>query len=386
MRAVGIICEYNPFHNGHAYQIKKAKELSGCEAAVCVMSGSFVQRGEVAVYDKFTRARTALENGADLVIELPVWHVLQSAAVFAEGGIGILKKSALADAVSFGSESGDAELLRRCAALLADEPPCLKEAISQSVDSGLSYPAALSAALTELYPDEAEAIKNPNDMLGVNYISAMIKNGFNADIYPVKRHIAPHGGDITDGTVASSSHIRKMMDCGENISSLIPNASDAPAYSTARLEPLILGFYRTVPKNRICSLPGAEPGFENRLASAARDACCLNEFYALLTNKRYTLSRVKRLVLAGLLGLEKGKKCDYVRILGMTETGARLLKERKEKTELEFVVKTADFSPGANSTFPYDIAASDIAALSCEGSVQKKGGADFYTSPIVIRS
>lgn len=383
MRAVGIICEYNPFHNGHAYQIRAAKELSGCEAAVCVMSGAFVQRGEAAVFDKFVRARAAIENGADLVVELPVWYVLQAAPVFAEGGIGILQKSSLANAVSFGSECGNAELLKRCAALLCDEPDDLKCAIARFTDAGLSYPVALTTALEELYPNEAKAIKSPNDMLGVNYICAMMKNGFNAEIFPVKRHVAPHGTDITDGRVASSSAIRKMIYEKKDVSALLPVPIDAPVHSTERLETLILGFYRAVSPSRTANLPGAERGFENRLASAAKKACDLNEFYNLLTSKRYTLSRVKRLALAGILGLEKNKACDYVRILGMTAKGARLLKERKEKTLLPFVTKTADFSPAENSTFPYDIAASDIAALACVDKGEKNGGADFYVSPFV---
>lgn len=384
MRSVGIICEYNPFHNGHAYQLKKAKELSSGDVAVCVMSGSLVQRGETAVFDKWARAKSALENGADLVVELPVWHVLQSASVFAEGGIEILQKSALADAVSFGSECANVNRLTKCAALLADEPALLKSTIARLTSDGFSYPMALSVAIEELYPSEAETIKNPNDMLGVSYISAMMKLGFNAEIYPVKRHIAPHNGEITDGVVASSCAVRKMLSNGEDISSLIPNLPSAPTHNIKKLEDFILGFYRTVNPDAISNIPGSESGFENRLISVARSSVDLDEFFNALTSRRYTLSRVKRLVFAGILGLEKNRKCDYVRILGMTDRGACLLKERKDKSQLPFVVKTADFSPSEMSTFKYDTLATDIASLACENPNFRKGGSDFYNSPVII--
>ncbi len=384
MTAVGIICEYNPFHNGHKYQIEQAKKLSGCESCVCVMSGSFVQRGEVAVYDKWSRAKAALENGADIVIELPAWYVLQSADVFAKGGIEILSKSNLVNAISFGSESADAEALVRCAEILSSENSALKEHIEQIMQNGASYPASLQSAMDNLYPEVSSYLKNPNDMLGIAYISAMLKSNANLKIYPVARHKAEHHSTETDGIYASSTAIRKAMATGEDASSLVPYELSGDTYRMSNLENFILGFYRTCNSDNLKNLPLIEDGFENKLISSAKQATNLDEFYQSMVSRRYTLSRVKRTVLAGLVGMEKDKTCDYVRILGMTDKGAALLKENKEKTSIPFVVKTADFTPSVNSTFKYDILATDIAALACENSKKRGAGMDFYNSPVKI--
>ena len=384
MTAVGIICEYNPFHNGHKYQIEQAKKLSGCDACVCVMSGSFVQRGEVAVYDKWSRAKAALENGADLVIELPAWYVLQSADIFAKGGVEVLTKSNLVNAISFGSESADADALMRCAKILVSNDSALKEQIEQIMQSGVSYPVALQSAMDSLYPEVSSHLKTPNDMLGIAYISAMLKSNANLKIYPVARHKAEHHSTKTDGIYASSTAIRKAMAEGGDASSLVPYELSGDTYRMSNLENFILGFYRTCNSDNLKNLPLIEDGFENKLISSAKQTTNLDEFYQSMVSRRYTLSRVKRTVLAGLVGMEKDKTCDYVRILGMTDTGTALLKETKEKTSIPFVVKTADFTPSANSTFKYDILATDIAALACENSKNRGAGMDFYNSPVKI--
>ncbi len=384
MTAVGIICEYNPFHNGHKYQIQQAKKLSGCESCVCVMSGSFVQRGEVAVYDKWSRAKAALENGADLVIELPAWYVLQSADIFAKGGVDVLTKSNLVNAISFGSESADADALMRCAEILAGEDSALKEQIEHIMQRGASYPSALQSAMDNLYPEISFYLKNPNDMLGVAYISAMLKCNADLKIYPVARHKAEHHSIETDGIYASSTAIRKAMESGEDASSLVPYELSGDTYRMSNLENFILGFYRTCNADNLKNLPLIEDGFENKLISSAKQATNLDEFYQLMVSRRYTLSRVKRTVLAGIVGMERQKECDYARILGMTDTGAALLKEKKGETSIPFVVKTADFTPNSNSTFKYDILATDIAVLACKNPKKRGAGMDFYNSPVKI--
>lgn len=384
MNAVGIICEYNPFHNGHMYQIEQAKALSGCDFAVCVMSGSMVQRGEVAALDKWSRAITALDNGADLVLELPAWYVLQSAQTFARGGIEILKASHLVDAISFGSESADVTMLTQCAEILARDDTLLKEHIEEIMKSGVSYPAAQQNAMEQLYPNEAACLKNPNDMLGVSYITAILKSGADFKVYPVKRHVAEHHSTDIDGSFASSTAIRRALANGEDISALIPSEIKAPLCNMKNLEPFILGYYRVAKAEDLRNIPGMEAGFENKLISAAKSTTNLTEFYQSMVSRRYTLSRVKRMVLAGVLGMEQGRKCDYIRVLGMTENGAALIKQAKEKTELPFVVKTADFTPSENSTFTYDVLATDIAALACDDSNLRKAGRDFYNSPVKI--
>ena len=384
MKTVGIISEYDPFHNGHKYQIDQAKKQFGCDAVVCVMSGSFVQRGDIALFDKWSRAKAALVSGADLVIELPAWYVLQSADMFAYGAVELLKKSHLADALSFGSESGCRQSLLRLGEILADENEDFKTLMEKLMSAGSGYPSALRECIKTLYPELESITSNPNDMLGASYISAMLRCGASFDIIPVLRHTSPHDSTISDGVFASSSAIRDILKTGGDASALTPSDTSAPKYRIENIESFILGFLRSCDPDRIRSVPGTEDGFENRLISAAQKSCTLSQFYDLAVSKRYSLSRVRRTVLAAITGMEKNKHCDYVRILGMTDTGARLLKEASEKSELTFVTKTADFTPGHNSVFCYDIAATDIASLACDVSGSRSGGMDFYNSPVKI--
>lgn len=384
MRAVGVICEYNPFHNGHKHQIEAAKKLSGCDALVCVMSGSFVQRGEVALQSKWQRAKTALQNGADLIIELPVYYVLQSAREFALGGITILSKSHLVEAISFGSESGDAESIIKCAEIMSVKNDELKPYIDKLMKEGASYPLSVRSAVEQVYPQYAHILNNPNDMLGVSYASAILELGADFKIFPVKRFGANHGSEALDGITASSTAIREALRKGQDVSNLIPYKFGGETFSTKNLEAFILGFYRTVSPEALKCIPGMEVGFENKLISASKEAKNLDEFYDLLVSKRYTKSRVMRTSLAGLIGMKNGMECDYVRILGFTDKGAEILKSAKNKAELPFITKTADFSPDENSTFMYDILATDIAFLSCNNVDLRGARADFYNSPVKI--
>lgn len=385
MKAVGIVCEYNPFHNGHRYQIAEAKAISGADAVVCVMSGSFVQRGEVALFDKWARAKCALESGADLVIELPVWYVLQSAEMFAYGAVNLLAKSRLADTISFGTETDDIALLKECGAVLAGEGEALKEEIRALMAKGEGYPSALRKGVAVMHPHLAKIIDTPNSMLGASYISAMIKCGMSPDgIVPVKRLSAPHDSDTTDGVFASSSYLRKIIEDGGDTSHLSPFDTTLPRYCMKNLDGFILGSLRTASPDRLRRIPGIEEGFENRLIDTARKSATLDELFEKASSKRYTVSRVKRTVLASVIGMEEGRECDYVRVLGMTDTGAALIKSVKETSSMEIVTKTADFKPKANSTFPYDILATDIAALSCEDTRYRTAGRDYFVSPVKI--
>lgn len=384
MKSVGIICEYNPFHNGHMYQISEARRLTGCDAVVCIMSGSFVQRGDVAVFDKWSRAKEAVKNGADLVIELPAWYVLQSADIFAKGAVDILAKSHLADTLCFGSESGDSKSLLEIAEILENENTDFKNLMEKSMAEGMGYPAALRLCISQLYPHLEKTVVNPNDMLGASYIRAIIKSNASMDIVPVVRKSAPHDSNVCDGTFASSSQIRRILKDSGDPSQLTPSDLSDDKYSMENIENFILGSFRTYTAEKLRTVPGMEDGLENRLITAAQKSASLDEFFDLAASKRHSLSRVRRTVLATIVGMEKGRECDYVRILAMNSTGSSLLKSKKEKSSLPFVTKTADFMPGENSTFCYDILSTDIAALACDNKEKRLSGKDFYNSPVKI--
>ena len=225
MKSVGIIAEYNPFHNGHAYQLQKAKEASGADFAVAVMSGDFVQRGEPAMFEKRLRAKWALENGADMVITLPAPFALASAEAFALGGVTLLSRSGIADSIAFGSECGDTDLLCRAADILSDEPDELKALIRSNISRGLSYPDARARAFGEYLPSElASVFSSPNDILGIEYIRAIRRIDATLQPIAIGRTGVAHDSAHTCGGFTSASNIRRLIVSGESehIKSYIP--------------------------------------------------------------------------------------------------------------------------------------------------------------------
>ena len=253
MKTAAMICEFNPFHNGHRALIEAARK-AGATHILAVMSGNFVQRGDVAVFDKFTRAKIALENGADLVAELPERVSLTSAEGFARGAADIITALGCADMLAFGSECGDIVALREAAGAAAYAVK--SEEFSEQLRRGKSYPAALDAALRQFYtPDVAELVASPNNTLAVEYISAFDDLGSNIEMFTVKRGGAAHDASEADsGTgYASGSAVRKMILSGEEYSAFAP-ACGAPAADISRLERAILAKLRTVSKDEFSGI------------------------------------------------------------------------------------------------------------------------------------
>ena len=217
MKAVGIVAEYNPFHSGHRYQIRKIREICGAETPVAaVMSGDFVQRGEAASYDKFTRAEAAVRGGVSLVIELPLPWSLSSAESFACGGVGLLGAAGVIDALSFGSESGDLSALEKTAAVL--DTPEFAEALKRELTGGAPFAAARARAARALLGESAAVLDTPNDLLAVEYIRAAAKLGYIFDYTPVRRE-----GSIHDGA-GSASELRALLRAGESLAGRVPGA------------------------------------------------------------------------------------------------------------------------------------------------------------------
>lgn len=380
-KTAGIICEYNPFHNGHKYQIEQTKKATGCEYTVCAMSGSMVQRGDVAVFDKWTRCRGALEGGADLVIELPAYYVLQSAQNFAFGGVELLSQLGVVDVLSFGSETADMDMLNRVAGMISDEPEGFAECIEGYLSSGMGYPAAYQAALEKYLGITLK----PNDTLAVNYISAIKRSDSLLMPFTLKRDTDYHAECTSGDASASATAVRELLYAGKDISSYVPVRYESGIYDIRNAESLILGFFRLCTPDRLRGIIGIEPGLENRLISCAREASTFEEFISAAVTKRYTAHRIRRVVMSAILGLIPGKKCDYVRVLGFSGKGRELLSEIKEKSPLTLVTKTADFRPSCDSTFAYDILATDIASLCAKNPEMRRAGLDYTTSPVVIK-
>ncbi len=332
MDAVGIVAEYNPFHGGHAYQIAQTRRLLGECAVVCVMSGHFVQRGECAVLDKWGRARRALEGGADLVLELPTVWAASSAESFARGAVDVLEATGVVTHLSFGSERGDVDALRRVAACL--DSPQYPDVLRRFLDQGLPFAVCRQAAVDELLgPGLAELLAQPNNNLGIEYIRALNAAKSGAQPITIPRVGARHdGGDHSD--YPSASFVR-----GELLSGRIP--ADNPA-SLKWGERWVLGRLRVLDEEDFAALPDCGEGLSHRLCRAARQGRTLEEVYDLAKTKRYAHARIRRAVLWAALGLraeDRPDKPPYLRVLGATERGRALLREMKGKAALPVITK-----------------------------------------------
>ncbi len=378
----GIVCEYNPFHNGHKYQIEQTRRL-GYDYVICAMSGSLVQRGDVAIYDKWFRAKIAVENGADLVVEIPAYYVLQSAQNYAHGAVRLLSFLGVADALSFGSESGDICRLNEISDILCNEPPIFKETLTAALKKGLGYPAACEAAIAAAMGNVHFSLK-PNDILAVNYISQLKKIGSDITPIPIQRSGGYHDDEPVSSACASATAVRKLISDGMDISSYVPDIS-SEEYNLHRIESLLLGSLRLADAEALNSIVGMESGLANRLISCAKSSVSLDEFFGACTSRRYTAHRIRRTVLCALLGITPSKEADYIRVLAFNENGKRLLAQIKKKSDLSVITKTADFSPDSDSIFRFDIAATDIAALCCNAPEKRKSGKDFTTSPLFVK-
>jgi len=379
-KTVGIVCEYNPFHYGHRYHIEKAKEISGADACVCIMSGSMVQRGEPAIYDKWQRAKTAIDQGADLIIELPAYYALQSADNFAYGAVAMLDRLGVVDSLCFGAETDDIELLTKAAGIIANPTEEYQNAISAKIGSGSSYPEACEYALRKCIDITEHEFFSPNNTLGICYIAALKR--LNSDIEPlcIKRANDYHSSASSDGFMSASA-IRTMIAAGEDYKSFAPDYSAFVSYSLLNADSYILGFFRNADAKSLADVKGYEDGLANRVISAAKKACTSNEMYAMCTTKRYTLHRIKRFCACAMLGIRGEHEPSYVRILGMNKKGSALIKNIKKLSALSIVTKAADFE--GNAMYDMDIRATDFAALCADETAERYCGKDFLKSPYI---
>lgn len=371
----GIVCEYNPFHNGHLYQIKKTKE-TGADFIVCVMSGNFVQRGECAFFDKWIRAKCAVMCGADVVIDLPLPWALGSAESFARGSIGLLADFGI-DTLSFGSEFDEANLLKRCAEISEDKK--VGERIRSLVSSGLSYPSALTEAVKEQYSEkEAAVFSSPNSTLAIEYIRALGKFSPDTELMPILRIGAGHDSEKTLENIASASKIRgsesfkKMKDyIPEEIFSLLFEETEkgfAPC-KTQNAERAILSSLREMKKEEYERYVTDETGLAQRIYENVKSAGSLNELYDLVKSKNFTHSRIRREVMSLYLKIDKDiakEKAPYMKILAASKRGLSLLSSAKSNSSVPIITRhseTASFTGRAKEVYSLQCESTDKFAL-----------------------
>lgn len=378
VKITGIIAEYNPFHNGHKYQIEEARKFS--DGIVAIMSGSFVQRGGIAITDKWTRAQIAAENGVDLVLELPVIYSMNTAQKFASGAVKILDKTNVIDNLYFGSECGDIKKLSDAAKILLSEGEEISQKIKSLLDSGMSYPMAREKA----YEGHIEngILSKPNNILAIEYIKALMQSGSKIKPVTLARKGTGYHDSFSSENIASASAIREMIFKGEKVDKLVP-CDDFRIYDESILNASVISKLRTMTKEELSNINDVTEGLENRIKEAINFAASTDELCNIVKTKRYPMSRIRRIVFSALLGITKdiiNEDVNYVRVLAANETGAKIIKEIKEKSEIDIITKVADYKKDS-LPFEKDILSTDIFAL-CGG---ERMGLDFRKSPVIIK-
>ena len=330
MQVVGVICEYNPFHLGHAKQFRMIREALGEDTAiVCLMSGNYVQRGMPAIVDKSLRAKAAIRGGADLVLELPITCALSSAEGFASGGVAIL--GTFCDYLCFGSETGNRESLTAAArALLSEEFSVLLRA---ELDKGQSFPAARQAALAGMDLD-ADILSRPNDILAVEYCKAMLSQNCAMEPLPILREGSYHA-DSPDPENPSATAVRKQMLAGQPWDAYAPMMESTPIHAISAGERAILAKLRTMTDAEFEALPYGSEGLWRKFMHASRSCGTLEEIIAATKSKRYTRTRIDRMVMCAFLGITKemlDAPAPYSRILAFNDRGRSVLKQAKQLT------------------------------------------------------
>lgn len=352
----GIVAEFNPLHLGHQYLIQKIKQSSPGGLAV-VMSGNYVQRGEPAAFYKWPRALAALSCGADLVLELPVSFSVAGAERFAFGAVSILNALGCVDQLAFGSESGDVLTLFTIAQAL--QSPAFQSAVKSHLSFGLPFAAARQAAAQELLGDAAALLREPNNILGIEYCKALLRTRSSMQPITIQRIGSAHDAPLSPEThIASASQIRKHIQQKEPYSAFVPKgaypifererlAGRAPA-SLAPLENAILSRLRTMSREELSQLPDISEGLENRIFSSIRNSTSLEQLLFSIKSKRYSHARIRRILLSALLGLNQRELPEtpaYIRILAFNETGRNMLRNIRRTATLPIVTNAADFAP-----------------------------------------
>ncbi len=364
-KVLGIIAEYNPFHNGHLYHLKKSKELTNCQYSIAIISGNFTQRGSTSIIDKWEKTKMSLSNGVDLVIELPTLYSISSGENFADGAIKILNSLNIVDCLSFGSEVKDINILNNIAETLYNEPQEYKTILSNELNKGVSFPKARENALL-MYLDNVEEYSNvlscPNNILGIEYLKALKK--YESSIKPIciPRFKSDYNSNDFSGNIASATAIRTLVK-DENfdiIKNLVPsdtynilmeNVKNGHIVSDLNVfEKEIIYVLRKMSVEDISELPDVSEGLEFNIKNAVDSCNTVDELLSLIKSKRYTQTRIQRILLYALLGITKKDMeisknvVPYVRVLGFNENGKKLVSEiSKNNPNLQIVTSVKKF-------------------------------------------
>ncbi|NMS89015.1 nucleotidyltransferase [Clostridioides difficile] len=426
MNVLGLIVEYNPFHNGHIYHLSKSIEKTNATHTVAIMSGNFLQRGEPALFDKYTRAKIAVENGVDLVIELPTLFACQSAEIFSQGAITILNSLNCINSICFGSEEGNTEILYNIAEILASEPNEFKLFLKRYLDDGTLFPTARANALFDYihqykengfmqnYSKEqlSKTLNSSNNILGIEYIKNLIHLNSNIKPFTIPRVHSEYNSEEINSNICSATAIRTSLKENNSLfylKDVIPEKT----YNVLKEKidngflPMFDDFFfdtlETVILRDVDSLKDffeVNEGIENKIYKDIFTSKSLYELQLSIKSKRYTLTKIKRTLNNILLGIKKSdvqlvKNIDaipYVRILAFNDKGREILKEIKNKSEVEIINKFSNISFSLDDVIFRTLISYDIKSTNIYNSVYYKnnkslikGPMDFYTHPIYVK-
>lgn len=415
MKIVGFITEYNPFHYGHKYHYELSKKMTDSTHTIAVMSGSFVQRGEPSLVDKWTKAKIAVDNGVDLVIELPFIYSVQSAEFFAYGGISILDSLNIVDYVAFGSEIECLDPLRKIASLLIEEPPKYKDFLKEYLNKGNSYPAARSQALSEYIklsnPKDTTTydyiLKQSNNILGIEYLKSLIRLNSRVKPISIKRKGSNYNDIEITNNIASATAIRKKILSGNIVG--IKDQIPASTYyylcnfykkygrynSLSNYNQIFQYIFRSVDKSRFSRIMDIENGLENRIIKASYNKIQIEEIVESVTTKRYPSTRIKRILVHLLSNLDKETiqtiyktPVNYIRVLGCNQKGLEILRNIKKNSDVNIITKYADYKSLKNEEINLMLSYEEIATnLYFLGITNTKPlvNMDYLVSPYITR-
>lgn len=407
-RVVGIVAEYNPFHNGHYYHMQKAKEEANADYCVAVISGNFTQRGDVAIVNKWSKAYMAICGGADLVIELPTIYSVSSAENFAAGAIKILDSLKIIDSISFGAEAKDLATLNNIANVLQEEPKGYTTILSHELKKGISYPAARENALMMYLNDikrYANILNSPNNILAIEYLKALKTQKSHMEPIMVERKKVYYNDTRIVDEFASATGVRKLIERKEyeNLRKVIPRSTYQILGQEARNGNIVLGLekyekeilytLRKMTTAQIADLPDVSEGLEHTIKNAANNCNNLRDLISLIKSKRYTQTRLQRILIYALLGINKKMMADskkitpYVRVLGFTQKGKSLISEiTRLNPKINIVTSVKKFvdqnkNKQLAEMLQTDIFATDIYTLGYE--YDSKANLDFTNNMII---
>lgn len=416
MAVLGIVAEYNPFHNGHLYLMEKAQQEENFAAIIVVMSGNFLQRGEPALCDKWSRAEMALRCGADLIIELPLGFAARSAYYFARGALQLLHRTGVVTHLAFGAENANLPLLKSIAEVITSEPPEYKAILRRHLGSGLSFPLSRSLALQE-YAGETQiesqqTMLGPNNILALEYLHVIAEEKLPFSPLAIKRRGSYHSPELSQ--YSSATAIRQAL-LGNVRSHEIAPALPAPCLDILQreitrgrapiqanmLEQAILFKLRTTSAEALSEIYEVSEGLEFRIKAAANTSGSQEELRQTIKSKRYSLSRINRTLLYSLFDLSKNQINSfdkegplYLHLLGFSAKGQKILQEIKIKSSVKIfnrgsdMKRTYDDSRGTvlGDMIAADALATDVYSLLFPAPAARAGGRDFKTSPVILDS